>query len=67
MNTIMNVTETARLLDTDNTYVYKLIKKNQLEPVQENPYRVSIDGIKDYLNNRLPEAFAVYPTSPFNV
>tara|TARA_R110002051_G_scaffold325127_2_gene425905 strand:+ start:698 stop:898 length:201 start_codon:yes stop_codon:yes gene_type:complete len=66
MNTIMNVTETARLLDTDNTYVYKLIKKNQLATVQENPYRLSVEGVKDYLNNRLPQSFAVFPTLPLS-
>ena len=58
MNTILNVTETARLLDTDNTYVYKLIK--------ENPYRLSVEGVKDYLNNRLPQSFAVFPTLPLS-
>ncbi len=62
MNKVLNVTETARLLDTDNTYVYKLIKNDQLKPIKENPYRVSFEGIKDYLNNRLPSNFACYPT-----
>jgi hypothetical protein len=64
MNKVLNVTETARLLDTDNTYVYKLIKNNQLEPVQDNPYRLDTNGVKEYLNKRLPHAFSVFYNKP---
>ena len=53
-----------RLLDTDNTYIYKLIRKEQLKPVQANPYKVSIEGVKDYLDARLPKSFSVYPNVP---
>ena len=56
MHKILNVTETARLLDTDNTYIYKLIRKEQLKPVQANPYKVSIA--------RLPKSFSVFPNVP---
>lgn len=64
MNKILNVSETARLLDTDNTYIYKLIRKEQLKPVQANPYKVSIEGVKDYLDARLPKSFSVFPNVP---
>ena len=64
MHKILNVSETARLLDTDNTYIYKLIRKEQLKPVQANPYKVSIEGVKDYLDARLPKSFSVYPKVP---
>jgi hypothetical protein len=59
-NQILNVSETARLLDTDNTYIYKLIRKSQLKPVQANPYKVSIECVKQYLDSRLPSSFAVH-------
>lgn len=59
---ILNVTETARLLDTDNTYIYKLIRQEQLPTVQANPYRVSSEGVKSYLDSRLPESFSCYAT-----
>tara|TARA_R100001369_G_C3288091_1_gene163372 strand:+ start:645 stop:893 length:249 start_codon:yes stop_codon:yes gene_type:complete len=61
---ILNVTQTARLLDTDNTYIYKLIRQEQLTTVQANPYRVSFAGVKSYLDSRLPESFACYATVP---
>ena len=64
MHKILNVSETARLLDTDNTYIYKLIRKEQLKPVQANPYKVSIEGVIDYLDARLPKSFSVYPNVP---
>ena len=61
MHKILNVSETARLLDTDNTYIYKLIRKEQLKPVQANPYKVSIEGVKDYLDVSLTKYFSVFP------
>ena len=64
MNKTLNVTETARLLDTDNTYIYKLIRKDQLKPVQANPYKVDMEGVKEYLDTRLPTSFSVYPNVP---
>lgn len=64
MNRTLNVTETARLLDTDNTYIYKLIRKDQLKPVQANPYKVDMEGVKEYLDTRLPTSFSVYPNVP---
>ena len=64
MHKILNVSETARLLDTDNTDIYKLIRKEQLKPVQANPYKVSIEGVKDYLDARLPKSFSVFPNVP---
>jgi len=64
MNKTLNVTETARLLDTDNTYIYKLISKDQLKPVQANPYKVDMEGVKEYLDSRLPTSFSVYPNVP---
>jgi hypothetical protein len=63
-NKTLNVTETARLLDTDNTYIYKLIRKDQLKPVQANPYKVDMEGVKEYLDTRLPTSFSVYPNVP---
>jgi len=64
MNKTLNVTETARLLDTDNTYIYKLIRKDQLKPVQANPYKVDMEGVKEYLDTRLPTSFSVFPNVP---
>jgi len=64
MNKTLNVTETARLLDTDNTYIYKLIRKDQLKPVQANPYKVDMEGVKEYLDSRLPASFSVFPNVP---
>ena len=64
MNKTLNVTETARLLDTDNTYIYKLIRKDQLKPIQANPYKVDMEGVKEYLDTRLPTSFSVFPNVP---
>jgi len=63
-NKTLNVTETARLLDTDNTYIYKLIRKDQLKPIQANPYKVDMEGVKEYLDTRLPTSFSVFPNVP---
>ena len=63
-NQILNVSETARLLDTDNTYIYKLIRKSQLKPVQANPYKVSLDGIISYVDLRLPKSFSSFYNVP---
>jgi len=65
MNKTLNVTETARLLDTDNTYIYKLIRKDQLKPVQANPYKVDMEGVKEYVDTRLPKSFSSYYNVPF--
>jgi len=63
-NQILNVSETARLLDTDNTYIYKLIRKSQLKPVQANPYKVSLGGIISYVDSRLPKSFSSFYNVP---
>ena len=53
----LSVSDVAKLLDTESTYIYKLVREGQLKPCSTNPIRIERIQVHFYLNKRLPSQF----------
>ena len=53
----LSVSDVAKLLDTESTYIYKLVREGQLKPCSTNPIRIQRIQVHFYLNKRLPSQF----------
>lgn len=53
----LSVSDCAKLLDTESTYIYKLVREGQLKPCSTNPIRIERIQVHFYLNKRLPSQF----------
>ena len=53
----LSVSSVAKLLDTESTYIYKLVREGQLKPCSTNPIRIERIQVHFYLNKRLPSQF----------
>ena len=53
----LSVSDVAKLLDTETTYIYKLVRDGQLKTCSTNPIRIERVQVHFYLNKRLPSQF----------
>ena len=59
--TLLSVTEAAKLLDSEPTFVYKLIRDDKLRPAQKEPMKLLLSSLTSYVKNRVPSGFTVEP------
>jgi excisionase family DNA binding protein len=55
----LSVSEVAELLDTKDTYIYKLIREGNLKADSTNPIKITRTQVHAYLMQRLPSQFTV--------
>jgi len=55
----LSVSKVAELLDTKDTYIYKLIREGNLKTDSTNPIKISRTQVHAYLLQRLPSQFTV--------
>lgn len=55
----LSVSEVAELLDTKDTYIYKLIREGNLKADSTNPIKITRTQVHAYLIQRLPSQFTV--------
>jgi excisionase family DNA binding protein len=55
----LSVSQVAELLDTKDTYIYKLIREGNLKADSTNPIKISRTQVHAYLLQRLPSQFTV--------
>ena len=53
----LSVSQVADLLDTETTYVYKLIREGAIKPYSKNPLIIIRAEVHKYLQARLPKQF----------
>ena len=53
----LSVSDVAKLLDTESTYVYKLVRNGELKPHSKSPIKIERSQVHYYLNKRLPTQF----------
>ena len=53
----LSVSEAARMLETETTYVYKLIREGQIIPARTAPIKLTLSSVVSYLKKRLPSGF----------
>ena len=50
----LSVKEVAELLETETTFVYKLVREGVLPPHRTNPISIARYNVLAYLNSRIP-------------
>ena len=53
----LSIPEVAKILEVDNTYAYRLIREDRLQPVRTSPYRITFAEVKHFIDERLPADF----------
>jgi hypothetical protein len=55
---IFTVPEASKLLETKDTFVYGLVRKGVIEPVETSPQiTISYNSLVSYLKKRIPSTF----------
>ena len=57
----LSVSEAAELLDSETTFIYKLIRDGKLRPAVENPIKLSLSSLTNYVQKRIPSGFKLVP------
>ena len=53
----LSIPEVAKILNCDNTYAYKLVRDERLQPVKTAPYKITFAEVKAFVDERLPADF----------
>ena len=60
----LSIPEVAKILEVDNTYAYRLVREERLNPVRTSPYRITFAEVKQFVDERLPSGFkSIYQTA----
>ena len=46
----LSIPEVAKILEVDNTYAYRLIREERLQPVRTSPYRITFAEVKHFID-----------------
>ena len=53
----LSIPEVAKILEVDNTYAYRLVREERLNPIRTSPYRITFAEVKQFVDERLPADF----------
>ena len=60
----LSIPEVAKILEIDNTYAYRLVREERLQPVRTSPYRITFEEVKHFIDEKLPTGFkSIYQTA----
>ena len=63
-NKELSIPEVAKILEVDNTYAYRLVREERLQPVRTSPYKITFEEVKQFVDERLPAGFkSIYQTA----
>jgi len=57
----LSVPEAAELLDSESTFIYKLIRDGKLHPAMKNPMKLTLSSLTNYVQKRIPSGFKLIP------
>lgn len=55
----LSVSEAATLLDSEPTFIYKLIRDGKLHPAMKNPMKLTLSSLTNYVQKRVPSGFQI--------
>ena len=53
----LSIPEVAKILEIDNTYAYRLVREERLQPVRTSSYRITFEEVKHFIDEKLPTGF----------
>ena len=53
----LSVPQVAKILEVDNTYAYRLVREERLQPVKTSPYKITFGELNRFIDQRLPSGF----------
>ena len=59
-NQELSVPTVAKILECDNTYIYKCVRDQRIKPSKCDPYLIRFDEVLAYVDSKIPTNFKSY-------